>query len=132
MKLTTKPFAVLGLIALMVVFALTAPAESGTETAVVATTLDKAEKPVLQLPLLIEGDHGEVYMSKINLEGDLASQLALLVAGACNGGSCSPLEGGPALDCPSSGGPDCGSGEACQCSCEGASTRNQCVELQMF
>lgn len=87
---------------------------------------------------MLQGDREIVELVLKDIEARFWSEISdgsLLVSDAserCNGGSCLP-PGGPALSCPTSGGPICGKTETCQCTCTSAGpsnawkTKNECV-----
>jgi hypothetical protein len=81
------------------------------------------------LPFLFFDEAGRLTLTKVEVAG--ASLLDLFLKdGLCNGGSCNPVGGGGALNCPTSGGPTCGSGQSCVCECVAGggttSTHNEC------
>jgi hypothetical protein len=96
---------------------------------IVDTTLvSKASRstPGQVLPFLFFDERGQLTLTQLPVEGD--GWLELFMEGSCNGGSC--LSGGGSVNCPTSGGPTCTSGQNCYCVCEGGggttSTHNEC------
>lgn len=89
---------------------------------------------------LIEGDSEVIRLILADIEKNFWSEISdgtLVVeepAERCNGGSCSPPGTNISLNCPTSGGPICGTGETCQCTCTDAGpssswkTKNECVK----
>jgi hypothetical protein len=85
----------------------------------------RGSAPGRVVPFLFFDENGQITLTQMAVEG---GGMESLFAGECNGGQCAA--GGVALSCPTSGGPTCGSGESCYCTCDGGggstSTRNVC------
>ena len=76
------------------------------------------------MPVLFLDDDGNITFTKVPVAGNFLKEGEFELEGACNGGQCAA--GGAVLNCPTSGGPTCTSGQSCYCVCSDGGSHNEC------